>query len=51
MKKIEEIIIGTNNEGKYKEICDLLPNKLRKYSPREFGILTPDETGKSFEEN
>ena len=31
MKKIEEIIIGTNNEGKYKEICDLLPNKLRKH--------------------
>ena len=51
MKKITEIIIGTNNEGKYREICDLLPNHIKKHSPKEFGILTPEETGKSFEEN
>ena len=51
MNKIEEIIIGTNNEGKYKEICDLLPNKVKKHSPKEFDILSPKETGKSFEEN
>jgi len=51
MDKIKEIIIGTNNEGKYREICDLLPNHIKKYSPKEFGILTPEETGKSFEEN
>jgi len=51
MNKIEEILIGTNNRGKYKEICDLLPNKVKKHSPKEFGILTPKETGKSFEEN
>jgi XTP/dITP diphosphohydrolase len=51
MNKIEEIVIGTNNEGKYKEICGLLPNKVKKHSPKEFGILTPKETGKSFEEN
>ena len=51
MKKITEIIIGTNNEGKYKEICGLLVNKIKKYSPKEFGILTPEETGESFEKN
>ncbi len=51
MDKINEIIIGTNNEGKYKEICDLLPKKIKKYSPKEFNILSPEETGKSFEEN
>ena len=51
MDKITEIIIGTNNQGKYKEICGLLPNKVKKYSPKEFNILTPAETGKSFEEN
>ena len=51
MNKIKEIIIGTNNEGKYKEICDLLPNKVKKYSPKEFDILAPEETGKSFKEN
>ena len=51
MSKIKEILIGTNNKGKYKEICNLLPNKLKKYSPKEFNIPTPKETGKSFEEN
>ena len=51
MSKIKEIIIGTNNEGKYKEIYDLLPNKVKKHSPKEFGILTPEETGESFEKN
>ena len=51
MIKIKEILVGTNNQGKYKEICDLLPKKVKKYSPREFNISTPRETGKSFEEN
>ena len=51
MGKIKEIIIGTNNEGKYKEICNLLPNKVRKYSPKEFNISSPEETGKTFKEN
>ena len=32
MEKIKEILIGTNNEGKYREICDLLPKKIKKYS-------------------
>ena len=51
MEKIKEIIIGTNNEGKYKEISDLLPKKVKKHSPKEFNILTPEETGESFEKN
>ena len=51
MKKIREIIVGTNNNGKYKEICDLLPNAIKKYSPKEFKIPSPNEIGKRFEEN
>ena len=51
MNKIKEIIIGTNNKGKYKEICDLLPKKLKKYSPKELDISSPEETGKTFKEN
>ena len=51
MDKIKEILVGTNNIGKYKEICDLLPKKLIKYSPKKFKIFTPKETGKSFEQN
>ena len=49
--KIKEIIIGTNNQGKYKEISDLLPRSIKKYSPKEFNITSPKETGKSFKEN
>ena len=51
MKKIKKILIGTNNAGKYKEICDLLPSKIKKYSPKKFKIISPKETGKSFKEN
>ena len=51
MNKIKEILVGTNNAGKYKEICALLPKKIIKYSPKEFNIIPPEETGKNFEEN
>ena len=51
MEKIKEVLVGTNNQGKYKEICDLLPKAVKKYSPKQFNIRTPEETGKSFEEN
>jgi len=51
MIKIKEILVGTNNQGKYKEICDLLPKNVKKYSLKEFNISSPRETGKSFEEN
>ena len=51
MNKIKEVLIGTNNIGKYKEIRNLLPKKIKKYSPNEFKISTPQETGKSFKEN
>jgi len=51
MNKIKEILIGTNNPGKYKEICDLLPSNIKKYSPKKLKISTPEETGKTFEEN
>ena len=51
MNKIKEIIIGTNNIGKYREICSLLPKNVKKYSPKKFNISSPKETGKTFEEN
>ena len=51
MNKIKEILIGTNNEGKYNEICALLPKKIKKHSLSEFKIKSPKETGRSFKEN
>jgi XTP/dITP diphosphohydrolase len=51
MNKIKEIIIGSNNIGKYKEISSLLPKNIKKYSPKTFKISSPKETGKTFEKN
>lgn len=51
MKKIDKIIIGTHNNGKFNEICDLLPRNIIKKSPKEFNLPSPKETGSSFEEN
>ncbi len=51
MSKIKEILIGTNNKGKYEEICSLLPENIKKYSPDKFDIQSPEETGRSFKEN
>jgi len=51
MIKIKEILVGTNNIGKYKEICDLLPKSIKKYSPKDFKIKSPKENGKNFKEN
>ena len=51
MNKVKVILIGTNNDGKYKEICNLLPRGIKKYSPKDFGILSPEEVGKTFEQN
>ena len=50
-KKIRDIIIGTNNLGKLKEIRDLLPKNYKIYSPKDFGISSPKENGKTFLEN
>lgn len=51
MEKIKKIIIGTNNQGKFDEISSLLPLDIKKYSPRDFNIKSPKETGLSFQEN
>ena len=51
MEKIEKILIGTNNKGKYREISNLLPKNIIKYSLNKFSISSPKETGKSFKEN
>ena len=50
-KKIKELLIGTNNKGKLKEIKDLLPKKIKTYSTSEFNLKSPRENGKTFEEN
>tara|TARA_B100000029_G_scaffold491529_1_gene551783 strand:+ start:290 stop:895 length:606 start_codon:yes stop_codon:yes gene_type:complete len=48
MKKINKILIGTYNKGKFKEISYLLPKRIKKISPTKLNIKAPIETGKSF---
>jgi XTP/dITP diphosphohydrolase len=50
-KKITKLLVGTNNSGKLREIRDLLPKKLKTYSPSDLKIKSPIENGKTFEEN
>ena len=50
-KKITELLVGTNNKGKLKEITHLLPKNVEIYSTSHFKIKSPIENGKTFEEN
>ena len=49
--KIIKLLVGTNNNGKLKEIKDLLPKNLAIYCPYDFKIKSPTENGKTFKEN
>ena len=51
MKKILKLLIGTNNQGKYKEIKDLLPKYIKTYSTSNFKLKSPKEDGLTFIEN
>ena len=51
MKKIKQILIGTHNKGKIKEISYLLNKKIKKITPFELNIKSPAETGKNFRTN
>ena len=51
MKKIDKIIIGTHNGGKFKEISDLLPGNVIKIPPKDLNLPSPEENGKTFKEN
>ena len=44
-KKIKEIVVGSNNEGKIKEIKDLLPKHYTITSPKDYGLKSPKENG------
>ena len=48
---MKKILIGTHNNGKFKEIAYLLPKKYKKISPLKLKIKSPKETGKSFKSN
>ena len=50
-KKISKIIIGTNNQGKVREIKKLLSKGVKIDTPKKLYIKSPKENGSSFLEN
>ena len=51
MKKNNLLLIGTHNDGKFREISKLLSKKIKKISPKSLRIKAPRETGKTFRLN
>ena len=51
MKKNIQLLIGTHNDGKFREISKLLSKKIKKISPKSLKIKPPKETGKTFKSN
>ena len=45
---MKKILIGTHNEGKFKEIAYLVSKKFKKISPKALKIQSPKETGRTF---
>ena len=45
------MFIGSNNQGKIKEIRDLLPKRVQILTPKHFNLDSPKETGTTFKEN
>ena len=48
---MKKILIGTHNQGKFREISYLLSKKIKKISPQSLGLKSPKETGKTFQAN
>ena len=48
---MKKILIGTHNEGKFKEISHLISRKYTKISPISLKINSPKETGTTFASN
>ena len=51
MKKNNLLLIGTHNDGKFREISKLISKKIKKISPKSLKIKAPKETGKTFSSN
>ena len=50
-QKIKEILIGTNNKGKLKEIRGLIPKRVKIISLENISNKSPRETSKTFKGN
>ena len=50
-KKIKDLLIGSNNPGKVREIKQLLPKNIKVSSIIDYKLKSPLENGKTFLQN
>ena len=50
-QKIKDLLIGSNNAGKVREIKQLLPKNINVNSIIDYKVRSPKETGKTFLQN
>ena len=48
LKKINKLVLGTNNPGKVREIKKLIQKSVVIYTPKRLNIKSPKENGASF---
>ena len=51
LKKAKEILIATNNPGKFIELKEILPKNIKYYKPKDFNLREPVENGGTFKKN
>ena len=51
VKKIKDLFIGSNNQGKVREIKQLLPKYINVHSTVDYKLRSPKENGKTFLQN
>lgn len=51
LKKVKKILLATNNPGKFRELKEILPKKIKYFKPKDFNLIEPIENGKSFKAN
>ncbi len=50
--EIEELLIATGNQGKFKEFTEFFKDyNIKAISTKNFNVIEPEETGQSFKEN
>ena len=51
LKKVQKLLLATNNLGKFRELKEILPKKIKYFKPKDFRLREPVENGKTFKSN
>ena len=51
LKKVRKLLLATNNPGKFRELKEILPKKIKYFKPKDFRLREPIENGKTFKSN